>query len=78
MATRILLIIAWVIMVLLTVTQYAEDVAGAQAAIGNKIIAGIIFIIGAPIFCAYTALSDLLDILLPGGWEDDNDNREIK
>ena len=74
MATRILLIIAWIIMVLLTMTQYAEEVASAQVPRGNKIIAGIIFILGAPIFCAYTALSDLLDILIPGGWEDDDDD----
>lgn len=60
-------------MVLLTMTQYAEEVASAQVPRGNKIIAGIIFILGAPIFCAYTALSDLLDILIPGGWDDDDD-----
>lgn len=59
-------------MVLLTVTQYVEEVASAQVPKRNKIIAGIIFILGAPIFCAYTALSDLLDMLIPGGWEDDD------
>lgn len=74
MATRILLIIAWVIMVLLTLTQYEEDVRLAQAPQINKILAGILFIIGAPIFCAYTAISGLLDILLPEGWDDDDDD----
>lgn len=73
MATRALLIIAWIIMVLLSVTQYARLVADVDAPRANKILAGLVFILGAPIFCAYTALSGLLDYLLPEGWDDDDD-----
>lgn len=71
MATRILLIIIWIIMVLLTITQYIEEVVFSNAHRANKIVAGFIFILGAPIFCAYTALEGLLDILLPEGWDDE-------
>ena len=74
MATRALLIIAWIIMVLLSVTQYASLVADLDAPRANKLLAGLVFIIGAPIFCAYTALSGLLDYLLPEGWDDDDEN----
>ena len=65
-------------MVLLTLTQFAESVADSKAPAANKRIAGVIFIIGAPIFCAYTALSGLLDLLLPEGWEDDDDDEGDK
>lgn len=74
MAARILLIVAWVVMVLLTMTQYADTVAEQNVPRANKFLAGLIFIIGAPIFCAYTALTDLLDFLLPEGWDDDDDD----
>ena len=60
-------------MILLTMTQYTEDIVETQSPQANKFIAGIILIIGAPIFCAYTALSGLLDLLFPEGWEDDDD-----
>ena len=78
MATRALLIIAWIIMVLLSVTQYASLVADVDAPRARKILAGLVFIIGAPIFCAYTALSGLLDYLLPEGWDNDDDDNEYK
>lgn len=78
MAVRIILAIFWLIMVLLTLTQFAGSVADSKAPAANKRIAGIIFIIGAPIFCAYTALSGLLDLLLPEGWEDDDDEGDKK
>lgn len=74
MAARIILIIAWIIMVLLTLTQYADLVADQDVPRARKILAGLVFILGAPIFCAYTALSGLLDYLLPEGWDDDDDS----
>lgn len=42
---------------------------------GSKIFALAIFIIFAPIFCAYSALGNLLDMILPPGWEDDDERR---
>lgn len=74
MAARIILIIAWIIMVLLTLTQYADLVADQDVPRARKILAGLVFILGAPIFCAYPALSGLLDYLLPEGWDDDDDS----
>lgn len=74
MATKILLIVAWVIMILLTLTQYADIIINQEVSHPKKILAGLVLIIGAPVFCAYTALSGLLDYLLPEGWDDDNDN----
>lgn len=61
-------------MVLLSMAQYANTIAEQDVPGANKFIAGLIFIIGAPIFCAYTALTNLLDFLLPEGWDDDDDD----
>ena len=37
-------------------------------------IVGLIFLLGAPIFSAYSALSGILDYLLPDDWEDGGDD----
>jgi hypothetical protein len=58
--------------VLLTITQYADTIP-KDTPWSAKIIAAIVFIIGAPIFCAYAALTDLLDYIIPGGWDDNDD-----
>lgn len=73
MAARIIIILCWAIMSLMTMIQYADVCAKVESS-AAKLLAGIIFIIGGPIFCAYTALSGLLDYILPEGWEDDDDD----
>lgn len=47
------------------------NLAQLDASKESKISALVIFIIFAPIFCACTALENLLDMILPPGWEDD-------
>lgn len=44
---------------------------------GSKFFALVIFIVFAPIFCADTALGNLLDMILPPGWEDDDNERRL-
>lgn len=73
MAARIITLILWSIMALLTMTQYVDAVAEQDVSAADKVILGLIFIIGAPVFCAYAALSGLLDYILPDGWDDDED-----
>lgn len=51
------------------------NLAQLDASKESKISALVIFIIFAPIFCAYTALGNLLDMILPPGWENDDERR---
>lgn len=53
------------------------NLAQLDASKGSKISALVIFIIFAPIFCAYSALGNLLDMILPPGWEDDDNERRL-
>lgn len=68
---RIIIFVLWGIVTLLVTTQAAMNLAQLDVSKGSKIFALVIFIIFAPIFCAYTALENLLDMILPSGWEDD-------
>lgn len=72
---RIIIFILWGIITLLVTTQAAMNLAQLDASKESKISALVIFIIFAPIFCAYTALGNLLDMILPPGWEDDDERR---
>lgn len=68
---RIIIFVLWGVITLLVTTQAAMNLAQLDASKESKISALVIFIIFAPIFCAYTALENLLDMILPPGWEDD-------
>lgn len=68
---RIIIFVLWGVITLLVTTQAAMNLAQLDASKESKISALVIFIIFAPIFCAYTALENLLDMILPSGWEDD-------
>lgn len=72
---RIIIFILWGIITLLVTTQTAMNLAQLDASKESKIFALVIFIIFAPIFCAYAALENLLDMILPPGWEDDDERR---
>lgn len=74
---RIIIFILWGVITLLVTTQAAMNLAQLDASKGSKISALVIFIVFAPIFCAYSALGNLLDMILPPGWEDDNDERRL-
>lgn len=64
MATRIILIFLWGSITLVALTQYAEEITEAKVAKPVKIIAGLIVLAAAPIICAHTAVTGLLDLLL--------------
>lgn len=69
MAMGIVIAVLWFLAAILVLTEFAPSCAEVKKK--DKIIAGIILIVGAPIFFAYSALSALLDCILPSGWEDD-------
>ena len=74
---RVIIFILWGVITLLVTTQAAMNLAQLDASKESKISALVIFIIFAPIFCAYTALENLLDMILPPGWEDDDNERRL-
>lgn len=74
---RIIIFVLWEVITLLVTTQAAMNLAQLDASKGSKFFALVIFVIFAPIFCAYSALENLLDMILPPGWEDDDDERRL-
>ena len=67
----VLTIILWLIMSLVVMTEYAEQCI--QLKWHRKILVWFIFLISGPIFCAYTAITQLLDYILPDDQEDNDD-----
>lgn len=66
---EILGIILWAIISLLIMIQYAP--ACKDLSNNDKLIVGIIFMIGGPFFAIVNILEVFLDCLLPEGWDDD-------
>ena len=67
--STIIIIILWGAMALLVMTQYAP--ACKDLSINDKLIVGIIFIVGGPFFAIANVLEALLDCFLPEGWDED-------
>lgn len=65
----IIIIILWAVMTLLVMIQYAP--ACKDLSINDKLIVGIIFMIGGPFFAIVNILEALLDCFLPEGWDED-------
>ena len=65
----IIIIILWAVMALLIMIQYAP--VCKDLSINDKLIVGIIFIIGGPFFAIVNILEALLDCFLPEGWDED-------
>jgi hypothetical protein len=65
----IIIIILWAIMALLVMIQYAP--VCKDLSINDKLIVGIIFMIGGPFFAIANVLEALLDCFLPEGWDED-------
>ena len=63
--------VLWAIMSLLVMIQYAP--ACKDLNWHDQLLAGIIFVIGGPIFAAANVLEAILDCILPEGWGDDDD-----
>lgn len=65
----LIIIILWSIISLVIMIQYAPFCKNLSET--DKIIVGIIFIIGGPIFAAANVLESLLDCFLPEGWDNE-------
>ena len=61
--------VLWAIMSLLVMIQYAP--ACKDLSNNDKLIVGIIFIVGGPFFAIVNVLEALLDCFLPEGWDED-------
>ena len=66
----IIIMILWATMSFLIMMQYAPVCKDLSS--NDKIIVGIIFIIGGPVFVMANVLEAILDCFLPEGWDDDN------
>lgn len=65
----IIIMILWATMALLVMIQYAPVCKDLST--NDKLIVGIIFIIGGPFFAIANILEALLDCFLPEGWDED-------
>lgn len=67
--SRIIIGVLWAIMSLLVMIQYAP--ACKDLSNNDKLIVGIIFMVGGPFFAIANVLEALLDCFLPEGWDED-------
>lgn len=68
-----IIIILWLTIGVNSSLDYVEDTKNMP--IGDKIIFSIIFLIGGPIMAIATIFQELLDCIMPEGWDDDNDKK---
>ena len=68
----IIILILWAALSLLVMIQYAPMCK--ELSDNDKLIVGIIFIIGGPFFAIANVLEALLDCFLPEGWDEDGPN----
>ena len=67
--SMILITILWSAMSLLVMIEYASYCKDLSWQ--DQLLAGIIFLIGGPIFTIANVLEAILDCILPEGWGDD-------
>ena len=67
--SMIITTVLWAMLSLLVMIQYAP--ACKDLSNNDKLIVGIIFMIGGPFFAIANVLEALLDCFLPEGWDDD-------
>lgn len=65
-----MILILWATMSLLVMMEYASVCKDLD--LMDKFLAGIIFIIGGPIFAMGNILEAMLDCILPEGWDDNS------
>ena len=63
----IIILIMWCACSLLIMIQYAPCCKEINEA--DKLLVGLIFIIGGPFFLIVNILEELLDMILPEGWD---------
>ena len=64
-----IIIILWATMSLLEMIQYAP--VCKDLPLIDKLLVGIIFLIGGPVFAMANILEAILDSILPEGWDED-------
>ena len=69
----IVICILWSVCSLLVMIQYAPMCANMPTK--DRLLAGIIFIIGGPFFAIVNVLEAILDCIMPEGWDDDETPR---
>ncbi len=69
METWYIIIILWATMSLLAMIQYAPVCKDLPFI--DKLLVGIIFLIGGPVFAMANVLEAILDSILPEGWDED-------
>jgi 4-hydroxybenzoate polyprenyltransferase len=67
--TGLIVMILWATMSLLVMIQYAPYCK--ELPVNDRLIVGLIFIIGGPFFAIANVLEALLDCFLPEGWDED-------
>lgn len=65
----IIVLVLWAVLSLLVMIQYAP--ACKELSDNDKLIVGIIFMVGGPFFAIANVLEALLDCFLPEGWGDE-------
>lgn len=68
----IIITILWGIMAAFLLIQNAEFCVELNAI--DKIIVGAILVLGAPILILASVLQSILNLFLPEGWDNDDDN----
>lgn len=64
-----IIVILWAVISLLIMIQYAP--ACKDLSNNDKLIVGIILMVGGPFFAIANVLEALLDCFLPEGWDED-------
>ena len=68
----LLVIVLWMTMSGIVIVQYAPACKDLKKT--DTIIVFLIFLIGGPIFSIANVLEAFLSVLLPEGWDDENDD----
>ena len=64
-------LILWAVMAILTLVEYSPD--AAEISLVGKIVVFFTLAIGAPVLFMYSAIKEILDLFMPEGWDDDDD-----
>lgn len=69
MTAAFIIFILWSLFGIIACTEYAPYCKDLKT--GSRIIIGVIFLVGGPIFAVSSILELVLRILIPEGWDDD-------
>lgn len=70
---RIIIVLLWGVISTLEFIEYAPFIKEIESN-SDKFIALLIFLIGGPFFAITNVLNYILDILMPEGWNDEDDS----